>query len=327
MTVLVTGATGFIGSHIAERLRARGHDLRIIVRRSSDRKWIAGLPVEEREGDYADEAFLRSAVEGVGMIYHVAGVTKAKTREGYMEGNHAVTRRLLAAALAANPGLGRFVHVSSGAAVGPATPGAVVDETTPFHPITWYGVSKMEAEKECLAVTDRLPVTIVRPPAVYGPRDTDVFEFFRTMAMGIQPLIGFGRKTVSLIHVDDLADGIVLAGEHPAAAGRTYFISSEEHYDWLRVGDVTARVMGRRPFRIRIPEWCVHVLGAGAEFLASFGEKPAVLNREKARDVVQDAWVFDGSRARNELGFRERVGLEEGIRRTVEWYRSMGWLK
>ncbi|HLF14296.1 MAG TPA: NAD-dependent epimerase/dehydratase family protein [Bacteroidota bacterium] len=327
MNILITGATGFIGSHLAERLHARGHSLRAIVRKSSDKKWIARLPVDYREGEYTDGDFLRKAVADAEMIYHVAGVTKAKTREGYMTGNHAVTRNLIEAVLAAKGHLRRFVHVSSGAAVGPAAPGAPVDETTPFHPITTYGRSKMEAEKECLTAMGKIPVTIVRPPAVYGPRDTDVFEFFKTMGMGIQPLIGFREKLVSLIHVSDLIDGIILAGEHGKSAGQTYFISSGKCYDWRGVGDVTAAVMGRKPFRVRIPEWCVYAIGAAAQFLAMFGSKPAVLNLEKARDIVQDAWTFDGSKAERELGFREKLTLEEGVRSTLAWYRAEGWLK
>jgi nucleoside-diphosphate-sugar epimerase len=327
MTILITGATGFIGSHIAERLHAGGHALRAIVRRSSDPKWLARIPMEYREGSYADPAFLRKAVEGVAMIYHVAGVTKSKTKAGYFEGNHIVTRNLLDAVADANPGLSRFVHVSSGAAVGPAAPGGSVDETTPFHPITTYGLSKMEAEKECLRAMAKLPVTIVRPPAVYGPRDTDILEFFRAMRKGLHPLIGFGEKRVSLIHARDLADGIILAASHPKSAGGTYFISSARAYTWLEVGAVTARVMGRKAVRVRIPEWGVYVLGALAQFAASFGSKPAVLNLEKARDVVQDSWVFDGTKAERELGFREKLSLEEGVRGTLEWYRREGWLK
>ena len=240
--------------------------------------------------------------------------------------NHAVTRDLIAATVIANPKLRRFVHISSGAAVGPASPGAAVDETTPFHPITSYGVSKMEAEKECLGAMDRIRLTIVRPPAVYGPRDTEIFEFFRTMRMGLQPLIGFSEKLVSLIHVSDLVDGIILAGEHADSAGRTYFISSGKYYNWLHVGDVTASVMRRKPFRVKIPEWCVYAIGAVAQFVAMFGSKPATLNLEKARDIVQDAWTFDGSKAVRELGFREKLTLEEGVRGTLEWYRAQGWL-
>jgi len=327
MTILITGATGFIGSHIAERLHAAGHPIRAIVRRSSDPRWLSSIPIDYREGDYDDPAFLRKAVSGVEAIYHVAGVTKAKTSEGYFRGNRDVTRNLLEATIDANPGIGRFVHVSSGAAVGPAARGGSVDEATPFHPITTYGVSKMEAEQECLRAMAKIPITIVRPPAVYGPRDTDVLEFFTAMRKGIHPLIGFGEKRVSLIHAHDLADGIILAGTHPQAAGGTYFISSARGYSWEEVGKVTAAVMGRKVIRVRIPEWCVYVLAAAAQFAASFGKKPAVLNLEKARDVVQDSWVFDGSKAVRELGFREKLSLEAGVRGTLEWYRRQGWLK
>jgi dihydroflavonol-4-reductase len=327
MKILITGATGFIGSHLADSLHRGGHTLRAITRKSSDKKWVRDLPIAYSEGEYGDPAFLRTAVADIDMIYHVAGVTKARNREEYFSGNRDVTRNILAAVLDSNPRLKRFVHVSSGAAVGPASPGKPVDETTPFHPITTYGVSKMEAEKECLAVMDKVPVTIVRPPAVYGPRDTDVFEFFKTMNMGVQPLIGFREKFVSLIHVSDLVAGIILAGEHRDAAGRTYFISGTEYYNWHQVGEVTAGVMGRKPIRIKIPEWCVYTIGAFAQFFALFGSRPAVLNLEKVRDIVQDAWTFDGSLASRELGFVEKLSLEEGIRLTLGWYREQGWLK
>lgn len=326
MKILITGATGFIGSHVAERLNASGHRLRAIVRRSSDRKWIAGLPVEYMEGDYFDSRFVAGAVAGVDMIYHLAGVTKARSRDDYFRGNHAVTSNLLASVLRVNPGVRRFVHVSSQAAVGPSVPGRPVDETAPFRPITTYGVSKMEAEKECLRFMEKLPVTIVRPPAVYGPRDTDVLEFFRTMAMGLQPLIGFRTKQVSLIHVADLARGIIMAGEHERSAGQTYFISSGKFYDWLEVGNLTAEIMRRKTWRVKVPEWAVYAVAAVAQLLSGLGDKPAVLNIEKARDIVQDAWICDASKAARELGFREEMTLEEGIRSTIAWYREAGWL-
>jgi len=327
MKILITGATGFIGSHLAGHLHQSGHTLRAITRKTSDKKWIRDIPMEYAEGDYGDPGFLREAVAAVDMIYHVAGVTKARTREEYFRGNHGVTKNLLAAVLDSNPRIRRFVHVSSGAAVGPASPGMPVNESTPFHPLTTYGVSKMEAERECLAVMDKLAVTIVRPPAVYGPRDTDVFEFFKTMSMGVQPLIGFREKLVSLIHVSDLVNGIVMAGENREAAGKTYFISGEKYYNWHHVGEVTAGVMGRKPFRIKIPEWCVYAIGTFAQFFALFGNKPAILNLEKVRDIVQDAWTFDGSKAARELGFEEKLTLESGIRLTLEWYTEQGWLK
>ncbi len=327
MKILITGGTGFIGSHLAERLHARGHALRCLVRLTSDLRWLRQLPIEYIYGDLFDERALTSAVQGVDYVYHLAGVTKARTPEEYFRGNHHATANILAAVRKSRPGIRRFIHVSSQAAVGPSPGGGPVDERTPFHPITTYGRSKMEAEKECLNAMADAPITIVRPPAVYGPRDKDIFEFFKTMHRGLQPMIGFNEKLVSLIHVSDLVDGIILAGEHAKAVGQTYFISSERFYNWKEVGEITARVMGRSVIRLRIPEFLVYGIAAISECYSVVSRRPVLLNLEKARDIVQDAWTCSIEKARAELGFKESLPLEVGIRDTVDWYRAQGWLE
>ncbi len=327
MRVLITGATGFIGSHLAELLHANGHQVRCLIRKTSNLRWIRHLPNEYVEGDLFNPEAMKEAVAGVDRVYHLAGITKARTKEEYYRGNHHATRNLLESVLKHRPDLGRFVHVSSQAAVGPSMPGAPVDEATPFHPITTYGRSKMEAEKECLRVADRLPVTIVRPPAVYGPRDRDVFEFFNTMSRGLHPLIGFGEKVVSLIHVRDLVGGIVLAGGHPAAVGQTYFISSKVQYNWRQVGELTAGIMGKHVIRLRIPEWGVYAVAAISEAFSAISRRAVLLNMEKAKDLVQDAWTCSIGKAERELGYQEKLTLAEGIRDTVDWYRREGWLR
>jgi dihydroflavonol-4-reductase len=324
--ILITGANGFIGSHLAEALLAKQHQLRCLVRRSSDLVWIKDLPVEFVYGDLRDQDALHAAVRDVDMVYHLAGLTKAKTKEEYARGNHLATKNLLDAVLAVSPGVRRFVHVSTQAAVGPSVGGKPVDETTPFHPITTYGITKMEAEKECLRRMDRLPITVTRPPAVYGPRDKDVFEFFHTMAKGLQPMVGFNNKQVSLIHVKDLVDGIIAAGEHPKAVGETYFISSERYYDWKTIGTITAKVMGKRALRLRLPEFGVYLIAAFSELYGLVSRQPVLINFEKARDMVQDAWTCSIAKAQRDLGFRESFTLEAGIRDTVAWYRRAGWI-
>ncbi len=324
--ILITGANGFIGSHLAEALAAKKYQIRCLVRKSSDLHSIKDLPVEFVYGDLLDLPALTAAVQGVDMVYHLAGLTKAKTKEEYDRGNHIATKNLLEAVLRVNPGLRRFVHVSTQAAVGPSTGGKPVDETTPFHPLTTYGITKMEAEKECLRLMDRLPITITRPPAVYGPRDKDVFEFFHTMAKGLQPMVGFNNKEVSLIHVKDLVDGIIAAGEHPKAVGQTYFISSERYYDWKTIGAVTAKVMGKRALRLRIPEFGVYIIAAFSELYGLVSRQPVLINFEKARDMVQDAWTCSIAKAQRDLNFRESFTLESGIRNTVEWYKREGWI-
>jgi nucleoside-diphosphate-sugar epimerase len=324
---LITGGTGFIGSHLAEHLVGKGHTVRCLVRRTSDTRWLRDMPVEYVHGDLFDENALKDAVTGVDYVYHSAGVTKAKTPEEYFRGNTTGTRNLLQAVLQHAPGVKRFVQISSQTAVGPSPTRSPITESADPHPITTYGKSKWKAERECVAMMSRFPITIVRPPAVFGQRDKDVFEFFNTMSKGLQPMVGFNEKYVSLIHVTDLVRGFVMAAESDRSAGQIYFISSKDVYDWKEVGDVTRSILGRRALRLRIPEFGVYVIATFAEFFSLFSSKPALINFEKARDMVQDYWTCDSSKAKRDFGYEQEISLEEGIRLTVGWYKSNGWLK
>lgn len=328
MKALITGATGFIGSHLADHLHAKGYSLRAMVRGSSSNKYIKHLPLEYVTADFNDPASLRAAVSGVDYVYHVAGSTSARDRAGFFAGNQIATRNLLQAVQEANPGLKRLVHVSSQAAVGPAySPDQPTDETAPFRPITAYGESKAAAEREVLAMMGDLPLTIVRPPAVYGQRDAEILRFFKVVSQGVAPLIGFGHKLVSLVHVEDLVRGFVMAGENEAARGETYFISSEEFYTWEQVGAVTAKVLGRRrAINLRVPHALVFVAGGFSGFLGRFQKKPPVFNFEKGRDITRPYWICSVEKAKRELGYRQLVSIEDGVRRTVAWYKEQGWI-
>ncbi len=326
MRSLVTGASGFIGSHLVELLLARGHTVRCLVRRTSDLRWLQGFPVEFHYGDVFNPEILRAAVADVDYVYHSAGLTKAKKKEEYYRANTLGTKNLLDAALTTGGSLTRFVLVSSQTAAGPSPGKDPITEDAPPHPITTYGKSKLQAEQECLNAADRLPVTIVRPPAVYGPRDKDIFEFFNTMSRGLQPMVGWHEKYVSLIHARDLVRGIVLAGESAKSVGKTYFVTSPQFYGWAEVGEITRSVLGRNALRVKIPEFGVYAIAAFAEFFALFSKKPALINFEKARDMVQDYWTCDGTKAQRDFGFTAEISLESGIRETVEWYKTAGWL-
>ena len=326
MKALVTGASGFIGSHLAEHLVRRGHTVRVLLRTTSSTAWLDGLPIEKVFGDVFQKEVLTKAVEGADLVFHSAGLTKAKTAQEYFRANTEGTTNLLTAALEQASGLSRFVLISSQTAAGPSPTATPITEDHPPHPITTYGRSKLAAEHECLTFADRLPVTIVRPPAVYGPRDKDIFEFFRTFSRGLQPMVGFHEKYVSLIHVLDLVRGIAMAAESEAARGKTYFLSSSRAYGWKEVGEITRRAMGRRALRVRIPEPGVYAIASVAHFASLFSPKPALINLEKARDMVQDYWTCDSSRAKLDFGFEQEISLEEGIRDTVAWYKKVGWI-
>ena len=178
MNVLVTGATGFIGSHLAERLLADGHRVRCLVRRTANRRWLGDPRLELADGSITEPSSLPAAVAGIDIIFHVAGLTAARSREEFFRGNHDGTKNMLEAAARAGKPL-RFVHVSSQAAAGPSPTATPIDESFPCRPITAYGESKRAAEEEVLKYADQFPITIVRPPAVYGPRDNGVYTFFR----------------------------------------------------------------------------------------------------------------------------------------------------
>lgn len=326
MRALVTGATGFIGSHLVEALVKNRWTVRCLLRSSSNLRWLDGLPLEFVRGDYFDQNSLESPLKDVDYIFHAAGLTKAKTKEEYYRANHLVTKNLLEAAKKFSPKIRRFLHVSSLACIGPSSDGSPVDESAPFHPITTYGKSKMEAELECQRCMGELPITIVRPAAVYGPRDTDIYEFFRNVSWGILPTIGFTDRLVSLVHVRDVVQTMILAAQNNQSLGEVYFVSNEKPASWIEVGTLTAKAMNRKVVRVPVPKTFVFVVAAFAEFGALFSSKPALINLEKAKDIVQSGWVCSVAKAKGELGYEQKVSLEDGIRETVAWYKDNGWL-
>lgn len=326
MKILVTGATGFIGSHLVELLLKKNFTVRCLLRKTSNPVWLKDLPVELVYGDLFDMAALRQAVQDVQYVYHSAGLTKAKTEEEYFRGNSLGTKNLLDALKEYNPGIRRFVLLSSQAAAGPSPTKDPINEEVLPHPITSYGRSKLAAEHECHSAAETIKCTIVRPPVVYGPRDKDVFEFFHTVSRGLQPMAGLSEKFVSMILVSDLIRGTVMAAESEKAVGQTYFISSKAVYGWREIGEITRHVLDKSVLRIRIPEPGIYAIAAVAELMARFSSRPALINFEKARDMVQNYWTCDSTKAKRDFGFEQEVSLEEGIRSTVEWYKRAGWL-
>ncbi|MFZ1730047.1 MAG: NAD-dependent epimerase/dehydratase family protein [Bacteroidota bacterium] len=328
MIISVTGGTGFIGSHLVDRMLEQGHEVRTLVRKSSNLRWLEGKKVEHIQGDIRDAASLEAFLRNADIVYHIAGVVKARDRQGYFDGNVKATENMLEAARQFAPNLSRFLYVSSQTAVGPSAAfDRPVREDDPTRPTTTYGLSKVAAEAAVRAYGDSLPWTIVRPPAMYGPRDTEIYIYFQTIAKGLNSMIGFDDKRLSLLHSDDLVQGMILAAESNKSLGQTYFISSEEYYSWPQVGRITADALKRRTFTVRLPHAMVYTVAAFAQIIAALQKKPATLNLEKARDITQRYWTCDVSKAKNELGYRQQVSIEDGIRQTVDWYRAQGWLK
>jgi nucleoside-diphosphate-sugar epimerase len=324
-SAFVTGGTGFVGSHLVELLLESGYDdVRCLVR--SKPKWLEGMDVSLVRGSLEDDAMLREAVRDVNYVYHVGGLTRSTRWEAYYEANVDGTLKLLEAVSDVNPGVNKVLVTSSLALVGKSDQ-PVADEDTPMRPLSLYGRSKAEMEVQLESWTDRLPLVIVRPPAVYGPREADIYTFFKTVSKGICPIVGFGNEPdLSLVHVSDLVRGMVAAAESDVTVGKTYFIGSEEQYSWPEIRDVVKEVVNRPVLTVRVPKFLVIPVGTVVEWLGRlFGQYPP-LNREKADEILNACKMCSSARAGRDFGYRQEVPLEEGITQTVAWYRAEGWL-
>ena len=326
MKVLITGATGFLGSHTAEKLLGAGHTIKAIIRPSSNLKWLSGKDIEPVPGDLEDPESLRQLLRGIEGVIHVAGVTAAKTKKEFYRHNQLATRGLLEATKRYGEQVTRFVLISSQTAGGPSLDDNPVTEETPPHPITTYGKSKLAAEEESRQYREDFPVTILRLPAIYGPRDTAILSFFQTVSKGIKPLIGFHEKFVNLAHVYDIAQGIELGLTKDNARNRTFYIGSERQYGWRELSNLAARIMNKRGIFVPIPHLVVSAIAGISEFVSLFKKKPSVLNWEKRLDMTQLNWICSIERAQMELGYAPKVGIEEGFAETIEWYRKNKWL-
>ena len=322
--VLVTGASGFIGSHLVERLVGLGYEVRCLVRRTSSLAWLPVAQVRLVEGDLATGAGLGAACAGAGLVFHLAGVTKARSAADYHAGNAGATARVVEAC--AEAGVPRLVHVSSLAAVGPAGDAAPLNEDAPCRPVSHYGKSKLAGERVVRSSAMAARATIVRPPVVYGPRDTDVLHIIRAAGRGWIAGIGRRERFFSLVYVKDLVEGLAAAGTCPGAAGRTYFLAQPEPLSWSEFGAAAAGICGRRARHLAVPRPAAWALGAGAEAWARLTGRPGIISRDKIAEACCPYWTCSPARAEREIGFRAATGLREGMAETIAWYRQMGWM-
>jgi nucleoside-diphosphate-sugar epimerase len=333
MRTLITGATGFIGSILADSLVARQKQNGVsnakvycLVRKTSSLAWLKNLPIQFVYGDLFNEAALIPALAEVAHVIHLAGLTKARTEAEYFRSNGEATRRLLQLCAQHAKNLQRFVYVSSLAAAGPSADGHLVTEDETPRPVSIYGRSKLAGELACQEFRGALPITIIRPPAVYGPREKDIYQYFKQVKLGVRLRLGRRERKVSIIHAQDLANGILLASTHPAAVGETYFMANPQPYDWHELGQTLATVMQRKTVSFTVPEFIAPVLAAFSELGAKISGKPALLNFDKISELRQSYWICSGEKAKQHLGFTPALSIQEGLRLTWQWYRENGWL-
>ncbi len=309
---LVTGATGFVGSHAAEALAAAGHELRCTVRASSDLRWIRELEVETARADLRDGAALEGVLEGVDRVVHLAGVTRASRPGLFREVNVEGTVRLAEAA--ARAGVRRFVFVSSLAARGPD--GA-------DGPVSAYGASKREAERRLAEREGEMEVVVLRPGGVYGPRDVDLLPLFRMASRGWL-VVPAGGHRLQPVYATDVAAAVRAAAERGGFG--PHALAGEGLHAWDEVTAALEAAVGRRVRAVPLPGAVMVAAGAAAEAVARLTGKAPELDRRRARDLARHRWTCDPGPAQEALGWRPEVGLWDGVSRTATWYRRAGWI-
>ena len=326
MNILVTGANGFIGSHLVERLLQSEAKVRCLVRRTSDLRWLKGLPVELVYGDCLDKESLSSAVAGMNCVYHLAGATKTRREEDFYSINARGTENLIRACLDHNPRMGKFVYLSSQAASGPGADRRMKVESDPNSPISPYGKSKRISEEVVLNHRHHIPVTILRPSAVYGPRDLDFLFLLKLIAKKTKFSVLGVAQSISMCFVSDLVDSLVKSGRVGKGDGEIFFISDGRHYRMEEISDAFSAAMKTRAFRLRVPKALICGMGSISETISLFTDQPCLLSRGKAREMVQENWACDITKARNMLEYTPAVSLIQGTEITVDWYRKNNWL-
>jgi len=327
LKALVTGATGFIGSHMAELLVEKGWEVVCPVRDMSNLRHLSGI--HARAIPLADVGSEVGNNQGFDYVVHLAGATRARDYRSYREANVEPTRRLLE--LFSNPvtnsNLKRFLLIGSQAACGPSPDdGTPVTETDPLCPVSLYGRSKLEAEEVAQSFADRVPITIIRPPTVFGPRDTDVLGVFKCTRYRLAPCLAGPDRMISIIYVEDLVDGILTAALASKSRGETYFLANPNPVVWREFALQVARIAGCRSITLRVPLLAMRLASLAGDLLGKVRKTPALFRSEKLEEMKQIAWVCSPEKAYRDLPWHPGTPLSAAIEKTLGWYREHGWI-
>jgi nucleoside-diphosphate-sugar epimerase len=324
---LVTGASGFVGGHLAEALARQKVKVKLLVRTTSKLPFKPTPNMELRFGNVTDLDSLRKAMKNVEVVYHLAGVLRGSNFSAYRDVNAEGTRKVCLAA--AENKVKRLLYVSSLSAAGPSNGNGPIDETVYPRPVSFYGQTKLMGEDIALSYQNHYPVTVLRPGAVYGPRETDIFQYFKMVAGHLVVMGGKSTQKISFVYVDDLVDAIILAAHSAKAAGKTYFISDGQSYHWGEIAAYIGKALDKSYATIKLPLGLVKAMASAGDGMTRLTGKsilPPIVSGDKMKEAQAFGWVCKNTKFCEELGFKPKVDIEAGIQKTAEFYRTAGWL-
>jgi len=325
--VLITGASGFVGFHLIEAALAKGLDVYAAVRKSSDIKHLAPYNINYTFLDFTSVESLEKELQEkqYNYIIHAAGTTKAKNQEEYNRVNASYTLNLAKAAISSAGHLEKIVFISSFAAIGPLQqPGELITENTKPAPVTSYGKSKLLAEEQLNSLD--LPLIILRPTAVYGSRERDIFIILKTFNQGFEPYIGKKGQQLSFVYVKDLAALVVNALFTTDEANGTYNITDGNCYDRYEMANITKNVLNKKTLKFHLPLTVVKALAIVLEKTYRVLDKTPALNLEKLNELTAINWCCDIQKAKDKLQFEPAYDLKKGLKEALEWYKQNKWM-
>ena len=327
MKIFVTGSTGFVGSHLVDYFLERGEEVYCLVRKTSNLQWLKDKNVKLVYGDIRekDNKELEDVLKNVDYVYHIAGAIMGLKKEDYFRVNEDGVRNLLEFMLKSEAKPKRYLQLSSLAAVGPGEGDEAVNEDKEPAPVSWYGESKLAGEKVAKEYEKYFPITIVRPPPVYGPRDYGMLQVFQAIKKGLQPQIGKPTKT-NFVYVNDLVKGIVLAAESENGVGEIFHIGDNENITDGEFIQRVAKTIGKKLFKLPIPLFIVYIAAFFAEMKMKITKKPDIFNLQKMQELKQTNFMMDISKAKKILGYEPEYPVEKGGEITYKWYDEKRWL-